>query len=112
MVSSVAPSQRPFSARHLDGVADVPRDVWNRLFPLRAENWDYFRACERAAPDGFSASAMDLYSGDSLVAAAPLFRTEYRLDMSLEGHLKPAGDWLYRNAPRLVVVPVLAWALR
>lgn len=37
----------------------------------------------------------------------PLFRTDYRLDMSLEGSLKPVSDWLYRNAPKLVAVPVL-----
>ena len=45
--------------------------------------------------------------GDRLVAAAVLFRTDYRLDLSLEGPLKPAGEWLYKNAPKLVVVPVL-----
>ena len=100
-------ASEPLSVRHLDGLSDIPRDAWNRLFPRRAENWNYFRACEQAAPDGFATSAIGAYSGDTLVAAAPLFRTDYRLDMSLEGRLKPVGDWLYRNTPKLVVVPVL-----
>jgi Acetyltransferase (GNAT) domain len=97
----------PFSARHVRSIADIPRQDWQRLFPGRAEGWDYFRACERVTPEGFSASAMSIYAGDRLLAAAPLFRTDYRLDLSLEGNLKPAGEWLYKNAPKFVVVPVL-----
>jgi predicted N-acyltransferase len=50
---------------------------------------------------------MGVYAGDTLLAAAPLFRTDYRLDLSLEGSLKPAGEWLHKNARKFVVVPVL-----
>jgi predicted N-acyltransferase len=97
----------PLAVRHVASIADIPRVDWDRLFPGRAEGWDYFRACERASPEDFTASAMGAYAGDELVAAVPLFRTDYRLDLSLEGSLKPAGEWLYKNAPKLVVVPVL-----
>ena len=97
-----------FSARHVASITHIARDDWDRLFPGRAEGWDYFAACERAQPEDFSASALSAYAGDKPVAAVVLFRTEYRLDMSLEGGpLKPAIDWIYRNAPKLVVVPVL-----
>lgn len=85
----------------------MPRAAWERLAPGRAEGWAYFGACERAMPDGFTASAMGAYAGDRLLAAAPLFRTDYRLDLSLEGVLKPAAAWLHRTAPSLVTVPVL-----
>jgi Acetyltransferase (GNAT) domain len=97
----------PLSARHVPSIADIPREDWTRLFNSKAEGWDYFRACERAMPEDFTASAMGVYAGDTLIAAAPLFRTDYRLDLSLEGPLKPAIEWLYKNAPKLVVVPVL-----
>jgi hypothetical protein len=97
----------PLLARHVPSIAEIAREDWARLFPWKVEDWDYFRACERAAPEGFAASAMGVYAGDTLVAAAPLFRTDYRLDLSLEGALKPAIAWLYRTAPGLVAVPVL-----
>jgi len=97
----------PLTVRHMPSIADIPRKDWERLFPGRAEGWGYFRACELATPPDFQASAMGAYAGKELVAAVPLFRTDYRLDLSLEGPLKPAGEWLYRNAPKLVVVPVL-----
>ena len=94
-------------ARHVPSVADIPREDWAPLFDRKAEDWDYFRACERATPENFSASAMGVWAGDKLVAAAALFRTDYRLDLSLEGPLKPIGEWLYKNARKFVVVPVL-----
>ena len=98
---------KPLTARHVPTIADIAREDWSRLFGAKAEGWDYFRACERAMPEDFSASAMGVYAGDTLVAAAPLFRTDYRLDLSLEGPLKPAVEWLYKNARKFVVVPVL-----
>jgi predicted N-acyltransferase len=93
--------------RHLTSITGIAREDWDRLFPDHAEGWDYFRACEQAVPEGFEASAMTAYSGASLVAAVPLFRTDYRLDLSLEGALKPALEWVHRNASKLVAVPVL-----
>ena len=98
---------QPIAVRHLPSITALPREDWDRLFPGRAEGWDYFHACEQAAPEGFQASAMVVYAGDELAAAVTLFRTDYGLDLSLEGPLKPAVEWIHRNAPKLVVVPVL-----
>jgi hypothetical protein len=97
----------PVTVRHLPSITEVGRTDWDGLFPGRAEGWDYFGACEKAAPQGFSASAMGAFAGRRLVAAVPLFRTDYRLDLSLAGPLKPVIEWLHRNAPNLVLVPVL-----
>jgi hypothetical protein len=102
----------PTLEHHVDvkpvaSVFEIPRTEWNGLFPGAAENWDYFRACERAAPEGFAPSAIAAFARGQLIAAAPLFRLTYRLDMSLKGPLRPIGDWLNRHLPRLVNVPVL-----
>jgi predicted N-acyltransferase len=95
------------AVRHLASITDVTRDAWDRLRPGAAEGWDYFRACERATPEGFRASALGAFAGDRLIGAVPLFATDYRLDLSLEGPLKPAVAWVHRTAPRLVAVPVI-----
>jgi hypothetical protein len=94
--------------RHVASIAELDRAAWNRLFPGRAEGWGYFKACEEAAPAGFAASALGVFAGEELVGAAPLFRTDYQLDLSLKGALKPAIEWLHRNAPQFVVVPALS----
>jgi hypothetical protein len=98
----------PLIVRHMASIAGLDRGAWNRLFPGRAESWGYFRACEQAAPAGFSASALGVFAGDELVGAAPLFRTDYQLDLSLKGVLKAPIDWLRRNAPQFVIVPALS----
>jgi predicted N-acyltransferase len=95
------------TVRALPSVTAVARSDWDRLFPGQAEGWDYFRACEQSAPEGFTSSAIGAFAGETLVAAAPLFRLNYRLDMPLQGPLRPVGDWLNRHAPRLVNMPVL-----
>ena len=93
--------------RHVTSLAAIASGEWDRIFPVAAEDWAYFRACERAAPRGFATSAIAAYAGDALVAAAPLFRTDYRLDTSLEGPLKAPVRWLYSKMPQLVAVGVL-----
>lgn len=95
------------TVRALPSVTAVARSDWDRLFPGIAEGWDYFRACEQSAPEGFTSSAIGAFAGDTLVAAAPLFRLNYRLDMPLQGPLRPVGDWLNRYMPKLVNMPVL-----
>ena len=97
----------PVRARHVTGLAAIASNDWNRLFPGRAEDWGYLRACERAAPQGFAMSALAAHAGDELVAAAPLFRTDFRLDMTLKGRLRRPVAWLHRKAPKLVAVPLL-----
>ena len=97
----------PVCARHIASLAAIASNDWNRLFPGRAEDWGYLRACELAGPRGFATSAIAAYAGDELVAAAPLFRTEFRLDMTLEGPLRRPVAWIHRKAPKLVAVPLL-----
>ena len=98
---------QPVRVKALASIAEVPRAQWDQLFAGAAEGWDYFRACELAAPEGFAPSGIAAFAGETLIAAAPLFRLNYRLDMSLQGPLRPLGAWLNKHAPKLVNVPVL-----
>jgi len=96
-----------FTTRILKSVTDLDRAEWDRLFPGRVEGWDYFRACEAAAPQGFELGALAAYRDDALVGAAPTFKVNYRLDMSLPQRLQAFGEWLNARAPRLVNAPVV-----
>ncbi len=95
------------SVVHVPSIAHIDPQAWNRLFPGSAVDWGYLRGCERSDPEDFVLSALAVYHGDVLVGAAPLFRLDYRLDMTLGAGFKPIGDWLARFAPRLVKVPVI-----
>jgi hypothetical protein len=93
--------------RILKSVTEVDQPDWDRLFPGRIEGWDYFRACELAAPEGFELGALAVYRDSQLVGAAPTFKVNYRLDMSLPPRFQAVGEWLNARAPRLVNAPVV-----
>jgi hypothetical protein len=93
--------------RILKSVTDLDRPDWDRLFPGRVEGWDYFRACEAAAPQGFELGALAVHRDGALVGAAPTFKVNYRLDMSLPQRFQAVGEWLNARAPRLVNAPVV-----
>jgi hypothetical protein len=98
-----------YSAHMAAGVTAVSRDDWERLFPDEAEGWAYYAACEAAPLEGFKFEAITVSDGAGrVVAAAPVFRVNYRLDTPLQGNaLRPVSEWLYRNTPRLVSLPVI-----
>ena len=101
-----------YSAHGLDvrihaGVASFPRDAWNELFPDDAEGWDYYVACEGSPPPAFTFTAIGVYAGETLVAAAPIFRLTYRLDTPLQGKWRALGDWLADTFPRYVKLPLM-----
>ena len=93
--------------RHLPSLSEIERESWDSLFPGQAEGWDYFQACERAALVGSQPSALVAYADGVAVAAAPVFQTNYRLDMELPAGLRTFAGMLGRIAPRLATVPVL-----
>lgn len=102
-----APTRDRLLARHHASIAEIDRTDWNRLFPGHAEDYDYFLAAERAGSAHFTFSAVAAYDGHRLVAAAPVFRLDYRLDTTLPERLKALGRVVERFAPRLARVPVL-----
>jgi hypothetical protein len=55
----------------------------------------------------FTFAALGVFCGDRLITGAPIFRTDFRLDMMLEGGLRKLGGAIGRRAPRLVTLPVM-----
>lgn len=97
-----------YRARAVSGVRRLPAADWDALFPGDAEGAAYYRACEAAPPPAFTFEAIIVEDADGrIVAGAPVFRMDYRLDTPLQGRWKPVSDWLSRNVPRLVTLPVM-----
>jgi hypothetical protein len=64
-------------------------------------------AVEHVPPPGFQLSSLTVRDGDSIAAASPLFRTNYRLDTSLPTGLRGAVALVERFVPRMVTLPVV-----
>lgn len=94
-------------ARIHSGVSAIDAVAWDRLFPGDPECHAYYRACEAAPPPAFRLGAVSVERQGLVVAAAPFFRLDYRLDTPLQGRWRPLGEWLHKRLPRLVKVPLL-----
>src|SRR5262245_55457408 len=101
------PVFRQLTARILPSIATINRRAWDRLFGAASEGFDYYLACENAPPSMFEFSAIGVLDGETLVAGAPAFRTDFRLDMMLEGRLRNLADWGGRRLPRLMNIAVM-----
>lgn len=86
----------------------VSSSDWSILFPGKGEDWAYFRTLEAVPPPGFRLGAIVVKDKGTVVGVAPVFKTVYRFDTSLQGHLRRIGDQVYQHAPRLISMQVLS----
>ena len=88
-------------------LGDLPRATWDGLLPWAVENWDYYRAVESVPPPGFELGAIAAVEDGRVLAAAPTFRTIYRLDTPFQGAMRTIGQWVYRVWPERVAKPII-----
>ncbi|HEV7324223.1 MAG TPA: GNAT family N-acetyltransferase [Bosea sp. (in: a-proteobacteria)] len=96
--------------RILKGIAEIASAAWDACLPGEAECHAYYSACDAVAAEtgiGLRMAAACAQDGGEVVAVAPFFRLNYRLDTPLQGKLRAFGDALYRHAPGLVTLKVL-----
>lgn len=86
----------------------IDRDAWNDCFPDELEDWDYYRAVERAGIADFQWRYLVLYEQQALIAAAVAFTTVYSLDTTVQGLGRRISERLRRWCPRLLEIPVYA----
>jgi hypothetical protein len=97
-------------ARILADIAGIASSTWDACLPGEAECHAYYSACDAVAAEtgvGLRMAAAIAESGDEVVAVAPFFRLNYRLDTPLQGKLRAFGDSLFRHVPGLVTLKVL-----
>lgn len=98
------------AARIVASVAAIDPVAWDACLPGEAESHAYYNTCEAAAASsgvGLRMAAIVVESGAEIVAVAPVFRLNYRLDTPLQGSLRGLGDALFRHVPGLVTLKAL-----
>jgi len=105
-----ARSQTPYTSRLLASIRELDADDAKDLFGEDVEGSSYLEACEnseRGTP--FRTAMLAVYQADSIVAAAPIFQTEQRLDMTFPASVRAVGDMVYKIAPNAIAPPF--WCL-
>ena len=85
----------------------ISQSEWDALFAGSPESWHFYRSGDQAPPPGFELGAISVAHEGRTVGAAPMFRTVYRFDTSLQGRWRKIGDWLYQRMPSLVSMRVM-----
>lgn len=96
--------------RLVTSIAEVDSTAWDACLPAEVECHAYYRACEAAAAEtgvGLRMAAACVADAAGVLAVAPFFRLNYRLDTPLQGRMRAIGDALFRRMPGLVTLKAL-----
>lgn len=77
---------------------------WNVCFAGVAEDYDYLMTVEQADIKGFAWRYVTLWEGKMLVAAMPMFISDYELDTTLQGVGKKITNGIRKALPRLLTL--------
>ena len=88
-------------------ITEIPREVWDGMLAGDPETYDYYRAVEPVPPPGFKLGAISVSDAGRIVAVAPVFKVDYRLDTSLQGGLRRITDWIHARLPGLLSLSVI-----
>jgi hypothetical protein len=94
--------------RMLPSIALIPKAAWEEMLPGEPECWDFFRTVENVPPPGFTLSAIAAFEDRKILAAAPVFGIDYRLDTPFQGKTRAVTDWLNKRWPRLITRSAMA----
>jgi len=93
--------------RLLPSIAQIPKGAWEEMLPGEPECWDFYRTVESIPPPGFTLSAIAAFEDRKILAAAPVFGIDYRLDTPFQGMMRTCSDWLNKHWPRLLTRSVM-----
>lgn len=91
-----------------DRIGNVFSAEWDALFAGEAEGWAYLAAVEDAAIPGFELFYVAVRREGRLVAAAPGFITDYRLDTTVQGPARVVTDAIARLAPNILRLKLIS----
>lgn len=88
-------------------IRDIPRTEWDACFAGDPESWSYYRAVEDSGLEAFSWVYLAAREQGRVVAVAPAFITDYRLDTTIQGRWKSALRPLLRRLERRLTLKLL-----
>ncbi len=102
------PADMAFETRIFSSIAELDGCAWDACFPGEAESHAYYTACAKSSNRALKEGAVAVLDGKSLIAVAPSFRINFRLDTPFQGPLRRFSERLYPFAKGLMDLPIIA----
>ncbi|MBV8963907.1 MAG: GNAT family N-acetyltransferase [Hyphomicrobiales bacterium] len=94
-------------AKIFTSIAEIDAPAWDACFPGEAESHAYYTACAHGFNRVLKEGAIGVHDGAKLVAVAPTFKINFRLDTPFQGQLKRFSERLYPFAKGIMNLPVM-----
>jgi predicted N-acyltransferase len=93
--------------RIVDSISKINRDDWDLVFGNIPEGYEFYNTLEKSNLKEFSFYYFILYREGNILSIAPLFVTDFYLDIVLEGFMKDAIHSIRHFIPRFFILRTL-----
>lgn len=91
----------------VDSVSEIKRDDWDSVFGDIPEGYQFYKTLEESKLQDFAFSYIALYQADTCLLIAPLFVTDFNLDIAADGFIEEIIQRIRKFNPRFMVVKTL-----
>jgi predicted N-acyltransferase len=96
-----------FKYQVLNSITQINEKEWDNSFGDIPEGYNFYKTLEDSHLQDFTFYYMVLRQGQEIVLIAPLFVTDFNLDIGVEGWLKSAIEGVRKVFPRFLVLKTL-----
>ena len=91
----------------VDSVTEIKRDDWDSVFGDIPEGYQFYKTLEESKLQDFAFYYIALYQGNACLLIAPLFGTDFNLDIAANGFIEKIIQGMRVFIPRFMVLKAL-----
>lgn len=91
----------------LDSLDKIKREDWDSVFGDLPEGYQFYKTLEESRLEGFSFYYIVMHQGRDILLIAPLFITDFNLDIAAEGSIEKIIRAVRKLFPRLLILKTL-----
>jgi len=91
----------------LDNLNKIDEKDWNAVFGDIPENYPFYKALGNSALPDFVFYYLVIYRDDEIVLIAPLFSTDFNLDIAVEGRISKVIKFIRKFFPRFLILKTI-----
>lgn len=98
---------KAFNHKIIDSISKINRPDWDSTFGQMLQGYDFYRAVEESNLEGFSFYYILIYEGEKLLLIAPVFVSDFNLDIAVSGIAHKLIQGARKAIPRLLILKTL-----